>query len=132
MEIKKKVKIIILNPLLRFWNVFNLNTKSKSSNLLSTAQVSSLSSKPNHNTPRLVLAYIDLTLIHSDYFYWDSSWDSVPPSFRGVHISDSNSYKVKYWSPIWRSILYGKENSLIDLLINRGFDGVLISTEQHF
>ena len=76
---------------------------------------------------RLVICYMSIGEAEDYRFYWQSNWnsnklewlDKENPSWKG-------NYKVKYWNSDWKNIIYGKQNSYLDLILSAEFDGVYL------
>ena len=51
--------------------------------------------------------------------------DKENPEWRG-------NYLVRYWEPEWQSIIFGTPNSLLDKIIDAGFDGVYLDKIDSF
>lgn len=81
--------------------------------------------------PKIVLAYMSIGEAENYRWYWNDSWDAngdgIPdtgaPSWLGPANPDwPGNYKVKYWEPGWKSIIY----NYLDKIIEAGFDGVYL------
>lgn len=80
--------------------------------------------------PKIVLAYMSIGEAETYRWYWDNSWDAdndgIPdagaPSWLGPRNPEWGSYKVKYWEPGWKAIIY----NYLDQIIEAGFDGVYL------
>jgi hypothetical protein len=85
--------------------------------------VQSLKTKSN-GVNRLVFAYIDIGRIIEGSYYLDASWNvpSVRPNWIDKTITtNSNDHYVKYWRREWSAII----KPVIDLVIDRGYDGIV-------
>ena len=83
--------------------------------------------KSNANEPKLVLAYMSIGEAEEYRYYWQSSWASNPPAWLGPENPDwPGNYKVKYWNPEWKSLIYGSTTAYLDKIIAAGFDGVYL------
>jgi cysteinyl-tRNA synthetase, unknown class len=100
---------------------------------LTPAQLSTLKSSPGGD--KLVLAYMSIGEAESYRWYWQAAWDAggdgTPdagaPSWLGPSNPDwEGNYKVRYWDPAWRSIIFGSDDSYLDKIIDAGFDGVYL------
>ncbi len=77
--------------------------------------------------PRIVLAYVSIGEAEDYRFYWDTLPRDLlaaeNPKFRG-------NYAVRYWDPRWQRIVYGDldgaDESLIDRVVDAGFDGAYL------
>lgn len=93
---------------------------------LSRAQVESMKKKPD-GSRRVVIAYFSAGEAEDFRDYWKADWNKKKPNW--VFKADKDwkgDYIVKYWDPEWQKIIYGSPNSLIDRIIEAGFDGVSI------
>ncbi len=93
---------------------------------LTKADVDMLKIKPQGGT-RMVIAYMSVGEAADYRPYWKEAWNQERPSW----ICDPNpawpgSYKVQYWSPQWKHILYGSDAAYLDQIMNAGFDGVFL------
>ena len=77
---------------------------------------------------RLVLAYMSVGEAETYRPYWKKAWNNNPPAWLSKVNKDWGSYRVKYWNPQWKSILYGNSGSYLDKIIAASFDGVFIDT----
>jgi cysteinyl-tRNA synthetase len=82
-----------------------------------------------------VLAYLSIGEAESYRYYWHREWDRLgdgvpdagaPAWLEGENPQWRGNYKVRYWDPGWRSILYGRSDAYLDGIISRGFDGVYL------
>lgn len=99
-----------------------------------TAQeIATLKSSPGG--PKLVLAYMSIGEAENYRWYWQNNWDAdndgVPDAGAPAWLGLSNpewegNYKVRYWDPNWKSIIYGSNTSYLDKIIEVGFDGVYL------
>lgn len=76
---------------------------------------------------RRVLCYLSIGEAEVYRTYWKKEWKKNPPSF----LDEENprwkgNYKVKYWDPEWKKILYGSSDSLLDKILALGFDGIYL------
>ena len=92
-------------------------------------------SDPTHT--KLVLAYIDVAQAETWRWYW--TWGDALPGFVIGADPDgwSDCWVVAYWSPEWRSILFGgggpgapqpraPYESVLDEVLQDGFDGIYL------
>ncbi|MFN4219422.1 MAG: MJ1477/TM1410 family putative glycoside hydrolase [bacterium] len=80
---------------------------------------------------KIVLAYMSIGEAENYRWYWNDVWDAdndgIPdpaaPSWLGpVNPEWPGNYKVKYWDPEWKYIIY----AYLDKIIEAGFDGVYL------
>ncbi len=76
---------------------------------------------------RLVIAYMSIGEAENYRYYWQSGWDTTPPSWLAEENPDwPGNYKVRYWVKSWQDILYGNDNSYLKKILDAGFDGVYL------
>ncbi len=96
---------------------------------LDSADTAALKSKPGGSGggSRLVIAYFSIGEAEDYRFYWQPSWNSSPPSFIEEENPDwPGNYKVRYWDPQWKAVLFGSPDAYLDRIIAAGFDGVYL------
>ena len=83
--------------------------------------------RPTPGSRRLVIAYFSAGECEDFRYYWKPEWNRNKPAW--VDKADKQwkgDYVVKYWHPEWQHIVYGSPNSLIDRILDAGFDGLSI------
>ncbi len=93
---------------------------------LTREQIESLKKKPD-GSRRLVIAYFSAGECEDFRYYWKPEWNRAKPGW--VDKADKQwkgDYIVKYWKPEWQKIVYGTPESLIDRILDAGFDGLSI------
>lgn len=86
-----------------------------------TAEISAL--KNSSGGEKLVLAYFSIGEAEDYRWYWESSWNTTPPSWLGpVNPNWAENYKVRYWESAWQDIVF----SYLDKIIDNGYDGVYL------
>lgn len=93
---------------------------------LTREQVESMKKKPDGGR-RIIIAYFSAGEAEDFRYYWKSEWNKKRPGW--VYKSDKDwkgDFIVKYWEPDWQKIVYGSPDSLIDRIMDAGFDGVSI------
>ncbi|MEQ1714519.1 MAG: MJ1477/TM1410 family putative glycoside hydrolase [Hyphomicrobium sp.] len=93
---------------------------------LTRDQVESMKKKPDGGR-RLVISYFSAGEAEDFRYYWKPEWNKKRPGW--VYKADKDwkgDYIVKYWEPDWQRIIYGTPDSLIDRIMDAGFDGVSI------
>ena len=93
---------------------------------LTREQVESMKKKPD-GSRRVVVSYFSAGECEDFRYYWKSEWNKNKPSW--VYKADKDwkgDFIVKYWQPEWQKIVYGTPDSLIDRIMDAGFDGVSI------
>ncbi len=76
---------------------------------------------------RLVIAYMSIGEAEIYRYYWNKTWKKNKPPW----IFDENpewpgNFKVAYWHPLWKSIIYKSPDSYVKKIITSGFDGVYL------
>ena len=93
---------------------------------LTREQVESMKKKPD-GSRRVVISYFSAGECEDFRYYWKAEWNKKRPSW--VYKVDKDwkgDYIVKYWEPEWQKIIMGSPDSLIDRIMDAGFDGVSI------
>lgn len=72
---------------------------------------------------KLVISYLSIGEAEEYRSYWKDEWSSNLPSF----VADENpewegNYKVKYWDPTWKAIIF----DYVDEIVDGGFNGVYL------
>ena len=76
---------------------------------------------------RLVVAYMSIGEAEPYRFYWKKGWKPGNPSWLLTpNPRWPDNYRVKFWNPEWQEIIYGREGSYLDQIIEAGFDGVYL------
>jgi cysteinyl-tRNA synthetase len=93
---------------------------------LTRAQVESMKKKPD-GSRRLVVAYFSAGECEDFRYYWKPEWNKKHPGWISkVDKQWKGDYVVQYWQPEWQHIVYGSPDSLIDRIMDAGFDGISI------
>ncbi|MCR5756944.1 MAG: endo alpha-1,4 polygalactosaminidase [Selenomonas sp.] len=96
------------------------------SDFLTPAEVEKLKYKANGGR-RLVLAYMSVGEAETYRKYWQSTWKKEPPVWLDNPNADwQDNYRVKFWLPGWKHILYGSPHSYLDEILAAGFDGAFL------
>jgi cysteinyl-tRNA synthetase len=87
-----------------------------------------------HAAGKLVLAYVDVGEAEDYRRYWADDW--VPPSAHEPGEPDflmtvdpagwSGDYPVAFWDERWKDIVIYGDDSLMDMVLDDGFDGVYL------
>ena len=94
--------------------------------ILSSEDIESLKVKKNGGR-RLVAAYMSIGEAEDYRFYWNNQWEIDRPSWLDRENPNwKGNYKVKYWDPVWQQIILGNDNSYLDKILLRQFDGVYL------
>ena len=93
---------------------------------LTREQIESMKKKPD-GSRRLVVAYFSAGECEDFRYYWKPEWNKKHPSWVSkVDKQWKGDYVVQYWQPEWQRIVFGTPESLIDRIIDAGFDGISI------
>ena len=77
----------------------------------------------------LPIAYVSIGEAENYRFYWNPSWDSLPPPWLGPENPDwGGNYAVKYWDTTWQRIIY----TYLDTIVWQGFRGVYLDKVDEF
>jgi cysteinyl-tRNA synthetase len=91
-----------------------------------STQINNLKIKANGGN-RLVISYMSIGEAEDYRYYWDSSWNSNPPSWVEKENPDwEGNYKVRYWDTSWKAIIFGNNDSYLKKILDAGFDGVYL------
>ncbi len=90
------------------------------------AEIEQLNTKANGGA-RLVICYMSIGEAEDYRYYWDDDWDGNEPDWLEPENPDwAGNYKVRYWDDEWQSIVFGNQNSYLQMIIDTGFDGVYL------
>ena len=93
---------------------------------LTREQIDSMKKKPD-GSRRLVVAYFSAGECEDFRYYWKPEWNKKHPSWVAkVDKQWKGDFVVQYWNPEWQRIVYGSPDSLIDRILDAGFDGISI------
>jgi cysteinyl-tRNA synthetase len=82
---------------------------------------------------RFVLAYMSIGEAEDYRPYWKPEWKDAPPAWLDRENPDwPGNYKVKYWMEAWQRILMGGDGSILDRIVDAGFDGVYLDIVDAF
>jgi cysteinyl-tRNA synthetase len=92
----------------------------------SKAEINALKNKANGGK-RLVISYLSIGECEDYRYYWQNSWATAKPNWLDAENPDwKGNYKVKYWDPEWKKIIYGNKDSYVQKIIDVGFDGAYL------
>ena len=85
---------------------------------------------------RVLLAYFSLGEAETYRPYWQTGWAPGKPG-SPAWLGPENpawkgNYKVRYWDPSWRQLLWGNEQAQLDRLLAAGFDGIFLDVIDAF
>ena len=95
----------------------------------------------NGTNPKKLLCYMSIGEAENYRPYWQDDWDSngdgVPddgaPDWLDIENPDwEGNYKVRYWMPEWQELIFGSNESYLDLILARNFDGVYLDIVDAF
>ncbi len=75
------------------------------------------------------VAYISIGEAENYRFYWNSSWDSLPPPWLGPENPNwQGNFAVRYWYQDWHEIIF----SYLNRILSQGFKGVYLDKVDEF
>lgn len=93
---------------------------------LTLDEISSIKTKDNM-TSRLVIAYMSIGEAEDYRYYWQTEWETNPPSWLlGENPDWPGNYRVCYWDTDWQNIIFGGDDSYLKKILDAGFDGVYL------
>ena len=100
--------------------------------LLTVEDITKLKVKPNGKR-RLVYSYLSVGEAEDYRYYWKKEYKNNPP----VWLEEANedwegNYKVEYWHPEWKTILYKDKDSYLNKLLACGYDGAFLDVIDSF
>ena len=76
---------------------------------------------------RVLLSYLSVGEAEDYRFYWKPEWSTKAPSWLEAENPDwEGNFKVRYWDPDWKRIIFGGPDAYLDRIIAAGFDGVYL------
>jgi len=94
--------------------------------LLERADINSLKNKRDGGR-RLVISYVSIGEAETYRYYWQRKWRPGSPSWLAAeNPAWKGNYKVRYWDPAWKKIVYDSPNAYIDKVLSVDFDGVYL------
>jgi cysteinyl-tRNA synthetase len=76
---------------------------------------------------RIVLAYLCVGEADTKRWYWPEEWRRNVPGWTGPENPRwPGSRSVQYWHPAWQDLVYKGDSSILDLILDAGFDGVFL------
>lgn len=93
---------------------------------ISPGEMAALKRKPD-GSRRLVIGYLCIGETDTKRWYWPPAWRAAPPAWVGPDNPHwPGSRVVRYWDPGWQDLIVSGPNSLLDRLVDMGFDGALL------
>lgn len=103
--------------------------------ILTPNEIESLKTKQN-GSKRLVTCYMSIGEAENYRYYWQKSWKTDEPEWLQTENKNwEGNFKVNYWHPEWKAIIYGHKDSYLDKILAAKFDGVyldLIDAYEYF
>ncbi|MDE3061013.1 MAG: endo alpha-1,4 polygalactosaminidase [Pseudomonadota bacterium] len=97
---------------------FQLGIVDPDDSQLTTSQIGSLQS-----SGKSLIAYLSIGEAENYRSYWQSSWNSSPPSFiLGENPDWPGNYEVKFWDPAWQKIVIDRAVSMAQ----QGYNGLML------
>ncbi len=108
--------LIVLEPSLDDWYM----------RFIRPAEVERLKRKPD-GSRRIVLAYLPVGETDTKRWYWPEAWRKSPPSWVGPENPNwPGSRHVQYWNEAWQDLVFAKPDSMLDRILEAGYDGALL------
>lgn len=96
------------------------------------AEINRLKTKKNGGE-RLVISYMSIGEAEDYRYYWKDEWNTTPPAWLVRENPDwEGNFKVQYWDPEWKALIYGNEDSYTQKVLDAGFDGVYLDIVDAF
>jgi cysteinyl-tRNA synthetase len=93
---------------------------------LTAAEVASLKTKANGGQ-RLLICYVSIGEAENYRYYWQSSWEPGSPAWVAAENPEwAGNFKVRYWDPAWKDIIFGNDASYLKKVLDAGFNGVYL------
>ena len=89
---------------------------------------------------KMVLAYLDIGQAEDYRTYWQDDWEPPRAGVRGtpdflLSVDPdgwSGNYPVAYWDQRWKDLVIYNEDSLLNLVLEDGFDGIYLDWVEAF
>lgn len=76
---------------------------------------------------RLAFARLCVGEANVTRWYWPQAWRDTPPAWaERVHPTRPGVRQVEFWQPDWQSLVFSGDASILDLILEAGFDGVVL------
>ncbi|MBQ5348305.1 MAG: endo alpha-1,4 polygalactosaminidase, partial [Phascolarctobacterium sp.] len=100
--------------------------------LLTAEDIAKLKVKPNGKR-RLVYSYLSTGEAEDYRYYWKSEYKKNPPAWlEEANENWEGNYKVEYWHPEWKAILFQGKDSYLNKLLACGYDGAFLDVIDSF
>ena len=133
--------LYLINPTEKFSSKSDFITKVKETNYdliimdkdfdkksFTPDEITSLKIKKNGGS-RLVICYMSIGEAEDYRYYWKAEWSKRKTEPNWLYRENRKwrgNYKVFYWMPEWKKIIYGNEDAYLDQIIGAGYDGVYL------
>ncbi|OYU79120.1 MAG: hypothetical protein CFE23_15560 [Flavobacterium sp. BFFFF1] len=88
--------------------------------------VAQLKNKANGGK-RMVICYMSIGEAEDYRYYWNDAWNNQKPDWIKAENPDwPGNYKVKYWNGEWQAVIFRNQDSYLNKIVGRGFDGVYL------
>lgn len=106
--------------------VVDYSSDGSGANAFNRGDVALMQRKPDGGR-RIVLSYLSVGEAEDYRFYWKPEWSKTEPSWLEAENPDwEGNFKVRYWDPDWKRIIFGGPDAYLDRIIAAGFDGVYL------
>jgi cysteinyl-tRNA synthetase len=93
---------------------------------LPSVDVARMRSRPDGRR-RIVLAYLSVGELDMARYYWQPELQADVPGWVGHRNPNwPGSCTVRFWDREWQSLLFGHEGSMLERIMDAGFDGVVL------
>ena len=95
-------------------------------NLLTEEMINQLK-RNKDGSQRKVVAYMSIGEAEDYRPYWENNWYEKAPSWlMDLNPMWEGNYKVAYWDLAWHDIIVNDEDSYLNKILDRGYDGVYL------
>jgi cysteinyl-tRNA synthetase, unknown class len=106
--------------------VLDPSLDDKERRFVSPAECNALKTKPDGGR-RFIIAYLCVGEVDTKRWYWPSAWRQTPPDWVGPENPNwPGSRSVKYWNEDWQSLVSNGAHSMLNQILDIGFDGVFL------
>lgn len=108
--------LVVIDPSLDDW----------SRRFVTPAELQRMKRKPD-GSRRIVLAYLCVGETDTKRWYWPERWRQQPPPWVGLpNPAWPGSRYVRFWDPEWQDLVFRSSDSILDRILDIGFDGALL------